>query len=220
MATDMKPGAVIVARFGENAYQVIKDVKQRLFELEDGLPPGVKVIPTYDRSSLINRAVSTLQHTLIEGALPREIDGHFRYSEGWFRHFVERVFAAAEASIADLDVVVRETKRCREIGRRQEVRHDGRVHVAAEAVDRAAASQPSAGEQLRAVGFLIQSEVLADAHHRYVAIDLRDLPARSRADHAMRTEVHALTGQARAVGGDGDGGGGEADDGGVEDVDH
>lgn len=59
-------GAVIVARFGENAYQVIKDVKQRLFELEDGLPPGVKVIPTYDRSSLINRAVSTLQHTLIE----------------------------------------------------------------------------------------------------------------------------------------------------------
>ncbi|MBL7646007.1 MAG: efflux RND transporter permease subunit [Candidatus Hydrogenedentes bacterium] len=59
-------GAVIVARFGENAYQVIKDVKHRLFELEDGLPPGVKVIPTYDRSALINRSIQTLQRTLIE----------------------------------------------------------------------------------------------------------------------------------------------------------
>jgi Cu(I)/Ag(I) efflux system membrane protein CusA/SilA len=62
-------GGVIVARFGANAYQVIHDAKSRLAELEDGLPPGVMIKPAYDRSELIERAVHTLRHTLIEEML-------------------------------------------------------------------------------------------------------------------------------------------------------
>ena len=59
-------GGVIVARFGANAFQVIHDAKQKLSELEDGLPPGVSIVPTYDRSELIQRSVDTLQGTLVE----------------------------------------------------------------------------------------------------------------------------------------------------------
>jgi Cu(I)/Ag(I) efflux system membrane protein CusA/SilA len=59
-------GGVVIARFGENAYRVIQDARARLHELEDGLPPGVFVVETYDRSELIERAVDTLRHTLIE----------------------------------------------------------------------------------------------------------------------------------------------------------
>ena len=59
-------GGVIVARFGANAYQVIHDAKGRLSELENGLPPGVMIKTAYDRSELIERAVHTLRHTLIE----------------------------------------------------------------------------------------------------------------------------------------------------------
>lgn len=59
-------GGIVVARFGENAYKVIRDVKQRLAELEEGLPPGVLLIVTYDRSALIERAVNTLRKALIE----------------------------------------------------------------------------------------------------------------------------------------------------------
>ncbi|HEV7302413.1 MAG TPA: efflux RND transporter permease subunit [Tepidisphaeraceae bacterium] len=59
-------GGVIVARFGENALQVIQNAKAKLFELEDGLPPGVFVKATYDRSALIDRAVGTLRYAVIE----------------------------------------------------------------------------------------------------------------------------------------------------------
>jgi Cu(I)/Ag(I) efflux system membrane protein CusA/SilA len=59
-------GGVIVARFGANAYQVIKDAKAKLADLEDGLPPGVMIKTAYDRSDLIERAVHTLRHTLME----------------------------------------------------------------------------------------------------------------------------------------------------------
>lgn len=59
-------GGIVVARFGANAYQVIQNAKHKLFELEDGLPPGVFVKTTYDRSELIGRSVATLRHTLIE----------------------------------------------------------------------------------------------------------------------------------------------------------
>ncbi|TAH34479.1 MAG: efflux RND transporter permease subunit [Planctomycetota bacterium] len=59
-------GGVIVARFGSNAYQVIQDAKAKLFELEDGLPPGVMVKATYDRSALIQRAVGTLRTAVTE----------------------------------------------------------------------------------------------------------------------------------------------------------
>ena len=59
-------GAIVVARFHENAYGVIQRVKAKLAELEDGLPAGVMIKTTYDRSALIERAVHTLRHTLIE----------------------------------------------------------------------------------------------------------------------------------------------------------
>ncbi len=59
-------GGIVVARFGANAHQVIRDVKARLSSLEDGLPPGVFIKTTYDRSDLIDRAVATLRSTLVE----------------------------------------------------------------------------------------------------------------------------------------------------------
>jgi Cu(I)/Ag(I) efflux system membrane protein CusA/SilA len=59
-------GAIIISRFGENAYQTIANVKAKLAELEDGLPPGVMIVATYDRSALIERSIHTLRHTLIE----------------------------------------------------------------------------------------------------------------------------------------------------------
>ncbi|MGH7789937.1 MAG: efflux RND transporter permease subunit [Candidatus Binatia bacterium] len=62
-------GGVVIARFGENAYQVIHDAKAKLAELEDGLPPGVFVITTYDRSALIGRAVDTLRDAVFEELL-------------------------------------------------------------------------------------------------------------------------------------------------------
>ncbi len=60
------PGGIIVMRHGENALEVIERVKERIAELEPGLPEGMKIIPTYDRSHLINRAVSNLKWTLLE----------------------------------------------------------------------------------------------------------------------------------------------------------
>jgi len=59
-------GGVIVARFGANALEVIDAAKKKLGELEEGLPPGVFVKATYDRSELIHRSVRTLRNTLIE----------------------------------------------------------------------------------------------------------------------------------------------------------
>ena len=59
-------GGVIVMRFGENALATIEGVKQRLAELEKSLPEGVEIVETYDRSSLIVRAVKTLQEKLLE----------------------------------------------------------------------------------------------------------------------------------------------------------
>jgi len=62
-------GGVIISRFGENAHLVIRNAKDRLRELEDSLPPGVFVKPTYDRSALIDRAVDTLRTAVIEELL-------------------------------------------------------------------------------------------------------------------------------------------------------
>jgi Cu(I)/Ag(I) efflux system membrane protein CusA/SilA len=58
-------GGVVVMRWGENASKTITAVKQRLSELEGSLPDGVEIITTYDRSSLIERAVDTLQSKLV-----------------------------------------------------------------------------------------------------------------------------------------------------------
>ena len=59
-------GGIVVMRYGENALDVIERVKQRLQEIEPSLPPGVKVVPTYDRSDLIERSIATLEDTLKE----------------------------------------------------------------------------------------------------------------------------------------------------------
>ncbi|MDH3401378.1 MAG: CusA/CzcA family heavy metal efflux RND transporter, partial [Chromatiales bacterium] len=59
-------GGIVVMRYGENALATIEHVKARLDELRGSLPDGVEIIETYDRSSLIERAVSTLQGKLLE----------------------------------------------------------------------------------------------------------------------------------------------------------
>ena len=57
---------IVVMRQGENALAVIDRVKAKLKEIQPGLPPGVKVVPVYDRSELILRSIDNLEHTLIE----------------------------------------------------------------------------------------------------------------------------------------------------------
>ncbi|MDX2236924.1 MAG: CusA/CzcA family heavy metal efflux RND transporter, partial [Hyphomonadaceae bacterium] len=59
-------GGVVVIRAGENAREVIEAVRTRLDELRQSLPEGVEVVTTYDRSSLIDRAIENLTHKLAE----------------------------------------------------------------------------------------------------------------------------------------------------------
>ncbi len=59
-------GGVIVMRAGENAREVIRNVRLKMEELEPRLPEGVEFVTTYDRSELIDRAVENLSHKLIE----------------------------------------------------------------------------------------------------------------------------------------------------------
>lgn len=59
-------GGVVVARYGENAKEVIDRVKERLSDVEKGLPPGVKIKIAYDRSDLIEAAIDTLKEALWE----------------------------------------------------------------------------------------------------------------------------------------------------------
>ncbi|MDO6580178.1 efflux RND transporter permease subunit [Photobacterium sp. 2_MG-2023] len=59
-------GGVIVMRYGENASQVIEAVKAKLAALQRSLPDGVEIVPTYDRSTLINAAVENLWQKLAE----------------------------------------------------------------------------------------------------------------------------------------------------------
>ncbi|MGB5536231.1 MAG: CusA/CzcA family heavy metal efflux RND transporter, partial [Thiogranum sp.] len=59
-------GGVVIMRWGENALKTIKGVKAKLEELKRGLPDGVEIVPTYDRSSLIERAVDTLKGKLLQ----------------------------------------------------------------------------------------------------------------------------------------------------------
>ena len=62
-------GGIVVMRYGENALQTITRVKARLKELQNGLPPGVELVVTYDRSGVIKRAIKTLSEKLIEESL-------------------------------------------------------------------------------------------------------------------------------------------------------
>lgn len=56
-------GGIVIARIGENAYKVIADVKEKLKTLSN---PDVKIVPVYDRSELIEKAVGTLKRALVE----------------------------------------------------------------------------------------------------------------------------------------------------------
>ncbi len=60
---------IAVARYGENALTVIEGLKQKITEIEAGLPEGVSIRAVYDRSDLIHRAIATLRWTLIEESL-------------------------------------------------------------------------------------------------------------------------------------------------------
>ena len=62
-------GGIVIMRFGENALNVIERVKERLHDVQKSLPPGVKIVATYDRSELILRSIDTLKKTLTEELL-------------------------------------------------------------------------------------------------------------------------------------------------------
>jgi copper/silver efflux system protein len=62
-------GGIVVMRFGENALRVIDGVKAKLQDVQSALPPGVRIVPTYDRSGLIRDSIDTLRRTLIEEAI-------------------------------------------------------------------------------------------------------------------------------------------------------
>ena len=62
-------GGIVIMRYGENALGVIDRVKAKLREVEDALPSGVTVVPTYDRSGLIEASIGTLSRTLVEAAI-------------------------------------------------------------------------------------------------------------------------------------------------------
>ncbi len=59
-------GGIVVMRYGENALSVIDKVKKKLGDVQQGLPEGVEVVITYDRSELIKRSINTLTTTLLE----------------------------------------------------------------------------------------------------------------------------------------------------------
>ena len=59
-------GGIVIMRYGENALKTIDGVKKKLQELQNGLPEGVEIVETYDRSTLINQAVDTLNGKLVE----------------------------------------------------------------------------------------------------------------------------------------------------------
>lgn len=59
-------GGIIVMRYGKNALETLHAVKAKLKEVQKTLPKGVEIVPVYDRSGLIEQAVETLTHKLIE----------------------------------------------------------------------------------------------------------------------------------------------------------
>src|SRR5205809_1917190 len=62
-------GGIVVMRYGENALNVIDGVKKKIEEIKSSLPEGVRIVPTYDRSDLIKRAIATLREKLIEESI-------------------------------------------------------------------------------------------------------------------------------------------------------
>lgn len=59
-------GGIIVMRYGKNALETLHAVKDKLGDLQRNLPEGVEIVPVYDRSGLIEHAVETLSHKLVE----------------------------------------------------------------------------------------------------------------------------------------------------------
>jgi copper/silver efflux system protein len=62
-------GGIVIMRYGENAMATIEAVREKLEELKKGLPEGVEIVPTYDRGSLIERAIENLKGKLIEESI-------------------------------------------------------------------------------------------------------------------------------------------------------
>ena len=62
-------GGIVVMRTGENAQKVIERVKEKIKEISPGLPPGVEIVTSYDRSTLIKEAVGTLEKALWEASI-------------------------------------------------------------------------------------------------------------------------------------------------------
>jgi copper/silver efflux system protein len=62
-------GGIVVMRYGENALNVIDGVKKKMEEIKSSLPDGVQIVPVYDRSDLIKRAIATLREKLIEESI-------------------------------------------------------------------------------------------------------------------------------------------------------
>ncbi|NMG16625.1 efflux RND transporter permease subunit [Aromatoleum bremense] len=60
---------IVMARFGQNALDVIANVKAKIAEIAPGLPEGAAIVPVYDRSTLIERAIANLKWTLLEESL-------------------------------------------------------------------------------------------------------------------------------------------------------
>ncbi|HZW20319.1 efflux RND transporter permease subunit [Noviherbaspirillum sp.] len=60
---------IAMSRYGQNALEVIGNIKTRIADISAGLPEGVSIEAVYDRSELIHRAIDTLKHTLIEESI-------------------------------------------------------------------------------------------------------------------------------------------------------
>ncbi len=59
-------GGIVIMRHKENALNIIKRVKEKIEEIKPGLPEGIEIVTTYDRSDLIEKAINTLKNSLIE----------------------------------------------------------------------------------------------------------------------------------------------------------
>ncbi|HBC73422.1 MAG TPA: hypothetical protein DC017_00940, partial [Candidatus Wallbacteria bacterium] len=75
-------GGVVMMRYGGNPLSVTKAIHEKIKDLEKGLPPGVRIVPFYDRTELITGAIETLKGTLLEeiivaGLIVLLILGHF-----------------------------------------------------------------------------------------------------------------------------------------------
>jgi copper/silver efflux system protein len=62
-------GGIVVMRYGQNALNVINGIKKKIATVQRSLPPGIEIVPAYDRSGLIHRSIQTLQRDLLEEAI-------------------------------------------------------------------------------------------------------------------------------------------------------